>query len=58
MNSHHDLADVRCRRCRALLFRGRADLIEIKCRKCGSLQIFGHEVDRRVIERSETRAIR
>jgi len=57
MNSHHDLADVRCRRCRALLFRGRADLIEIKCRKCGSLQIFGVEKPR-VIERSETRAIR
>jgi phage FluMu protein Com len=36
-------SDIRCARCRALLFRaghdGRHGIIEIKCRRCGTLQI-------------------
>ena len=37
MQSDNSLTDVRCKRCKVLLYRGRLDG-EIKCRSCGLLQ--------------------
>lgn len=32
------MTDIRCKRCRRLLMKGRVKFIEIKCPKCGYIQ--------------------
>lgn len=39
---HKPLPEIRCRRCRRLLMKGKIKHVQIKCPKCGWVQYLSH----------------